>query len=67
MSESDYDSVDEYTSLMDGHVAESRSDDLSLVNERRKRRSRVGNEEVTCQTFSIDYSLLINKPFTDSV
>ncbi|XP_035724512.1 presenilin homolog isoform X2 [Vespa mandarinia] len=46
MSESDYDSVDEYTSLMDGHVAESRSDDLSLVNERRKRRSRVGNEEL---------------------
>lgn len=44
MSESDYDSVDEYTSLMDGHVAESRSDDLSLVSERRKRRSRVGNE-----------------------
>ncbi|XP_035724514.1 presenilin homolog isoform X3 [Vespa mandarinia] len=31
---------------MDGHVAESRSDDLSLVNERRKRRSRVGNEEL---------------------
>ncbi|XP_015185030.1 PREDICTED: presenilin-1 isoform X2 [Polistes dominula] len=46
MSESDYDSVDEYTSLMDGHVAESRSDDLSLVNERRKRRSRVENEEL---------------------
>lgn len=67
MSESDYDSVDEYTSLMDGHVAESRSDDLSLVNERRKRRSRVGNEEVISQNFSIDYALLINKPLTDSV
>ncbi|KAK2580139.1 hypothetical protein KPH14_012413 [Odynerus spinipes] len=46
MSESDYDSVDEYTSLMDGHVAESRSADLGLVNERHKRRSRVGNEEL---------------------
>nr|XP_050868149.1 presenilin homolog isoform X2 [Vespula vulgaris] len=45
MSESDYDSADEYTSLMDGHVAESRSDDLSLVNERRKRRLRVENEQ----------------------
>ncbi|XP_032663096.1 presenilin-2 isoform X2 [Odontomachus brunneus] len=36
MSESDYDSANEYTSLMDGHVAESRTDDLILVNERRK-------------------------------
>lgn len=46
MSESDYDSADEYTSLMDGHVAESRTDDLALVGERRKRRSRITNEEV---------------------
>ncbi|EFN81260.1 presenilin-1 isoform X2 [Harpegnathos saltator] len=46
MSESDYDSADEYTSLMDGHVAESRSDDLILVNERRKTRSRIASEEV---------------------
>ncbi|XP_076235559.1 presenilin isoform X2 [Calliopsis andreniformis] len=46
MSESDtYDSADEYTSLMDGHVAESRADDLGLVTGR-KRRSRISNEEV---------------------
>ncbi|KOC59729.1 Presenilin like protein [Habropoda laboriosa] len=46
MSESDtYDSADEYTSLMDGHVAESRTDDLGLVTGR-KRRSRISNEEV---------------------
>lgn len=46
MSESDtYDSADEYTSLMDGHVAESRTDDLCLVTGR-KRRSRISNEEV---------------------
>ncbi|XP_054011145.1 presenilin-1 [Hylaeus anthracinus] len=46
MSESDaYDSADEYTSLMDGHVAESRTDDLGLVTGR-KRRSRINNEEV---------------------
>ncbi|KYM96212.1 PREDICTED: presenilin-1 [Cyphomyrmex costatus] len=46
MSESDYDSANEYTSLMDGHVAESRPDDLILDNERRKGRSRSANEEV---------------------
>lgn len=46
MSESDYDSANEYTSLMDGHVAESRTDDLILVNDRRKGRSRITNEEV---------------------
>ncbi|XP_033327834.1 presenilin isoform X2 [Megalopta genalis] len=46
MSESDtYDSADEYTSLMDGHVAESRSDDLGLVAAR-KRRSQLSNDEV---------------------
>lgn len=46
MSESDiYDSADEYTSLMDGHVAESRTDDLGLVTGR-KRRSRISNEEI---------------------
>ncbi|XP_031825298.1 presenilin [Nomia melanderi] len=46
MSESDiYDSADEYTSLMDIHVAESRSDDLGLVTSR-KRRSRISNEEI---------------------
>ncbi|XP_043255696.1 presenilin-1 [Colletes gigas] len=46
MSGSDaYDSADEYTSLMDGHVAESRTDDLGLVTGR-KRRSRISNEEV---------------------
>ncbi|KAG5306951.1 PSN protein, partial [Acromyrmex insinuator] len=46
MSESDYDSANEYTSLMDGHVAESRPDDLILDNERRKGRSRSANEEI---------------------
>ncbi|XP_014468029.1 PREDICTED: presenilin-1 [Dinoponera quadriceps] len=46
MSESDYDSADEYTSLMDGHVAESRTDDLILVTERRKGRTRISSEEV---------------------
>ncbi|XP_029671731.1 presenilin-2 [Formica exsecta] len=47
MSESDYDSANEYTSLMDGHVAESRTDDLILGNDRlRKGRSRNVNEEV---------------------
>lgn len=46
MSESDYDSVNEYTSLMDGHV-ESRTDDVILNNEhRRKGRSRNTSEEV---------------------
>ncbi|XP_076283677.1 presenilin isoform X2 [Lasioglossum baleicum] len=46
MSETDtYDSADEYTSLMDGHVAESRSDDLGLVAAR-KRRSQLSNDEV---------------------
>ncbi|KAL0116236.1 hypothetical protein PUN28_011223 [Cardiocondyla obscurior] len=45
MSESDYDSANEYTSLMYGHV-ESRTDDLILGNERRKSRSRSVNEEV---------------------
>lgn len=52
MSESDYDSADEYTSLMDGHVAESRTDDLILVNERRKGRSRISSEEVIFPTVS---------------
>ncbi|XP_050455780.1 presenilin homolog [Cataglyphis hispanica] len=47
MSESDYDSANEYTSLMDGHVAESRTDDLILGNDRlRKGRSRNAIEEV---------------------
>lgn len=46
MSESDYDSANEYTSLMDGHVAESRTDDPILVSERRKVRTRSVNEEV---------------------
>lgn len=46
MSESDYDSANEYTSLMDGHVAESRTDDLILGSDRRKSRSRGANEEV---------------------
>ncbi|EZA56693.1 hypothetical protein DMN91_000819 [Ooceraea biroi] len=46
MSESDYDSANEYTSLMDGHVAESRTDDPILVNDRRKARTRTANEEV---------------------
>lgn len=46
MSESDCNSVDEYTSLMDGHVAESRTDESGLVNERRKRRSKITNDEV---------------------
>jgi hypothetical protein len=46
MSESDYDSANEYTSLMDGHVAESRTDDPILVSDRRKARTRTVNEEV---------------------
>lgn len=55
MSESDYDSANEYTSLMDGHVAESRTDDLILVNDRRKGRSRIANEEVilACKPFLV--------------
>lgn len=47
MDESNYDSPDEYTSLMDAHVAETRSDSSGLVHERRKRRSKaVNNDEV---------------------
>lgn len=42
MSESDFDSADEYTSLMDGHVEKSRTDDLGLVTDRRKRRIKTG-------------------------
>ncbi|XP_063985212.1 presenilin-1 isoform X2 [Diachasmimorpha longicaudata] len=41
------DSADEYTSLMDAHVAESRTDSTGLVTERKKRKSRTsGSEEV---------------------
>lgn len=57
MSESDYDSANEYTSLMDGHVAESRTDDLILGNERRKARSRNANEEVTFPSFRTEPSV----------
>ncbi|KAK0088719.1 hypothetical protein PV326_004745 [Microctonus aethiopoides] len=47
MDESNYDSPDEYTSLMDAHVAETRSDSSGLVHERRKRRSKaVNNDEI---------------------
>lgn len=35
MTDSDYDSANEYTSLMDGHVAEIRNDGIN--NDRRKR------------------------------
>lgn len=71
MSESDYDSADEYTSLMDGHVAESRTDDLILVNERRKGRSRISSEEVIfpavfpvlCST-CILFEFLLRFPFS---
>lgn len=65
MSESDYDSANEYTSLMDGHVAESRTDDLILGNDRlRKGRSRNVNEEVIFSSnifyyFSISLFFLI--------
>ncbi|XP_043272303.1 presenilin-1 [Venturia canescens] len=45
MSESNYDSADEYTGLMDGHVAETRADNVGVVGARFKRRSRVTNEE----------------------
>ncbi|XP_057339287.1 presenilin-1 isoform X1 [Microplitis mediator] len=38
MDESNYDSPDEYTSLMDAHVAETRTDTSGLVVEKRKRR-----------------------------
>ncbi|KAH0568228.1 presenilin-1 isoform X1 [Cotesia glomerata] len=40
MDESNYDSPDEYTSLMDAHVAETRSDSSGLVSEKRKRRAK---------------------------
>ncbi|XP_012536656.1 presenilin homolog [Monomorium pharaonis] len=46
MSESDYDSANEYTSLMDGHVAESRTDDLILGSDRRKNRARSAPPQV---------------------
>uniref|UniRef100_A0A0C9RSB4 Presenilin n=1 Tax=Fopius arisanus TaxID=64838 RepID=A0A0C9RSB4_9HYME len=47
MDGSDLDSADEYTSLMDAHVAESRTDNTGLVIERKKRKLRTpGNEEV---------------------
>ncbi|XP_015585049.1 presenilin-1 [Cephus cinctus] len=45
MSESDCDSANEYTSLMDGHVAEARTDNLNLVTERRKRRSKAPSSD----------------------
>lgn len=40
MDESNYDSPDEYTSLMDAHVAETRTDSSGLVSEKRKRRAK---------------------------
>ncbi|XP_066596516.1 presenilin-1 [Prorops nasuta] len=46
MSDSDCDSANEYTNLMDGHVAESRISELGLNSERRKRRSKLPNDEV---------------------
>lgn len=59
MSESEYDSANEYTSLMDGHVAESRTEDLILGNhDRRKNRSRNTSEEVIFST-NFCISLLI--------
>lgn len=61
MSESDYDSANEYTSLMDGHVAESRPDDLILDNERRKGRSRSANEEV------VFFKKILNLLFTQRI
>ncbi|XP_034938665.1 presenilin-1 [Chelonus insularis] len=45
MDESNYDSPDEYTSLMDAHVAETRTDSSGLVTERRKRRLKTPNDE----------------------
>ena len=45
MSESNYDSADEFTGLMDGHVAETRADGVGVVGARFKRRSRVSNNE----------------------
>lgn len=62
MSESDYDSANEYTSLMDGHV-ESRTDDVILGNEhRRKGRSRNTSEEVIFCTvlYTHFFSFLLN-------
>lgn len=43
MSESEYDSADEYTSLMDGHVAETRTDGLGPPVERKKRLNKVAS------------------------
>lgn len=55
MSESDYDSTTEYTSLMDGH-AEVRTDGLGSSVERRKRRTKVAsNTEVILQLIYIFY------------
>lgn len=53
MDESNYDSPDEYTSLMDAHVAETRTDTSGLVVEKRKRRLKApANNEVS---FSFNY------------
>lgn len=44
MSESDLDCVDEYTSLMDGHVAaETRTSSASLATKRKKTDSKVAS------------------------
>ena len=43
MSESDTDCIDEYTSLMDGHVAETRSAVAALPVKRKKPTSNVAS------------------------
>ena len=44
MSESDYDCADEYTSLMDGHVAaETRTSSASLATKRKKPGAKVAS------------------------
>lgn len=59
MSESNYDSADEYTGLMDGHVAETRADNVGVVGARFKRRSRVTNEEVIFRHYSQADNLIV--------
>ncbi|XP_046411871.1 presenilin-1 [Neodiprion pinetum] len=50
MTDSDTDSANEYTRLMDGHVAEVRPD--GLVSDRRKRRSKSHERPVASETSS---------------
>lgn len=61
MSESDYDSVDEHTSLMDGHVAEARNDGHGLMDHRKRRYKVASSIEVNkCK---VEKSYKITKHF----